>query len=74
MGLRTTGMREPIKPPMTVQKGKMNPAKKPPRSVPMMTGVAGSTLSVFWVRSMKGIGISCKGRFIKAPVMVGMPA
>jgi len=51
-----------------------NPHKNPPKSVKIATGVAGSTDSVFKVKSMKGMGISCSGRVMIAPVMVGMPA
>ena len=59
--------------PITAQKGTTKPEMIAPRFVTKPVGVAGKIDSVLRVRSTHGIGSSCKGLVIRAPVMVGMP-
>jgi len=62
-----------MNPPTTAQNGSTKPTRKEPRLVLMPVGVALRKLSVFGVRSIHGIEMSCSGFCMMAPVRAGMP-
>ena len=64
-------MTTPTKDPITAQKGARKPVKMGPRCRVKPRGVAGKKYPVYCVKSTQGIGISCTGCSINAPVIAG---